>query len=65
MVDLIPHFINHKFPGMPGGYMTVLTIFACLFIMLILWRHTKWTGWLAFLLAGAFYVLPLFIEYYH
>lgn len=65
MTDFISHFIRHTFPGMPGGPMTVLTIAACLIIMLILWRHTKWAGWLAFFVATIFYVLPLFLEFYH
>ena len=65
MLDFIPDFIRHTFPGIPGGPMTVLEIFAVMLILLILWRHTKWAGWLSFLLAAMFYAVPVLIEYYH
>ena len=55
MMEYFPHLINHMFPGIPGGPMTVLEIIAVMLILLILWRRTKWAGWLAFLIAAGFY----------
>jgi hypothetical protein len=55
--------IRRSFPGLPGGPLTLPLFVLVLIFLVLLYRRTRWGGWLSFLVAGAAYMVPFLASY--
>jgi hypothetical protein len=64
MSENVHRYFMYHYPALPGGGATVGAIFLILLVLFMLYRHTKWSGWLAFFFSVGFYTIPLLTEYH-
>ncbi len=62
-MQFLEQFVHHAFPGLPGGALTLFSAITLFLAFFLLWRRTKWGGWLAFLFAAIGYAIPFFSDY--
>jgi len=65
MSETLHRYFLYHYPTLPGGGYTVGAIAAVLLVLFRLYRHTRWSGWLAFFFSVGFYAFPLLVEYHH
>jgi hypothetical protein len=64
MSQTVHRYFMYHYPALPGGGYTVGAIGMILLVLFMLYRHTKWSGWLAFFFSVGFYTIPLLTEYH-
>ncbi len=64
MSESLHRYFLYHYPSLPGGGATVGAILFLLLVLFMLYRHTRWSGWLAFFFSVAIYAVPVLTEYH-